>query len=333
LLKADLYVAPAGIGSASSEGTLSAATWQSLAKDPAVAGVDVIRHFPIVVDGRRTVLAGSEYADHERSLRLSWRQKPDDPDPTSLKNLTPAGLHPGWVSESFAIRFNKQRGDFIDLPTPAGMQRVEIAGVYIDYHNESGTVVVNRKFLVEWYGGSEAISSMAVFLKPDANIDQIRQQWTSEHPSLVIRTNTRLRDEALRVFHQTFAVTHALEAIGIAVAVAGLALTLASLMIERRSEVMTLKQLGMTRQQLAKATAIESVGIAGIGTAVGLLLSLALGYVLIYVVNRQSFGWTLEFAVPWLTFVGLALVTLLTSATVGWFIGRNGTHLKAERQE
>ena len=333
MLKADLYVAPAGTGSASSEGTLSEVTWQSLSKDPDVAGVDVIRRYSINVDGRRSVLAGSEYADHERSLRLSWRQQPDDPHPDSLKQLTPDGHHPAWVSESFAIRFDQQRGDFIELPTPSGVQRVEITGVYIDYHNESGTVLVNRRFSAEWFGDDRAINSMAAFLKPDTDIDKVRQRWTSEHPSLVIRTNTRLRTEALRVFHQTFAVTHALEAIGIAVAVAGLALTLASLMIERRSEVMTLKQLGMTRRQLAKATAIESVGIAGVGTAVGLLLSLALGYVLIYVVNRQSFGWTLQFAIPWLTFVALALVTLLTSALVGWFIGRNGTHLEAERQE
>ena len=333
LLKADLYVAPAGIGSASSEATLSKATWQALGEDPAVAGIDIIRHYPIEIDGKRTTLAGSEYADHDRSLRLSWRQKPVDPDPNSMKTPTTEGLSPAWISESFAIRFDKQRGDFVDLPTPGGIQRVEITGVYVDYHNESGTVLVNRSFLVDWFNGSEAISNMAVFLNPDADIDTVRERWISKHPSLVIRTNTRLRDEALRVFHQTFAVTHALEAIGIAVAVAGLALTLASLMIERRNEVMTLKQLGMTRRQLATATAIESVGIAGVGTAAGLLLSLALGYVLIHVVNRQSFGWTLQFAVPWVTFVGLALVTLLTSATVGWFIGRNGTHLKAERQE
>ena len=333
LLKADLYVAPAGIGSASSEGTLSEQSWQTLASDPAVAGVDVIRRHAIVFDGRRTILAGSEYADHDDSLRHTWRQAPVDRDPGSLIATSSKGHVRAWVSESFAIRFDKQRGDSIEIPTPAGPKALDIMGVYIDYHNEAGTVLVNRRHLVDWFDGDNAISNMAIFLRQDASADEVRERWTRHHPALVIRTNQRLRDEALRVFHQTFAVTHALEAIGIGVAVIGLALTLASLMIERRGEIAVLHQLGMKREQLATATAIESLGIACIGTVAGLLLSLALGYVLIHVVNRQSFGWTLQFAVPWTTLLSLSAFTLLTSLGVGWLIGQRPQRTRSEAQE
>ena len=333
LLKADLYVAPAGIGSAASQAVLSEATWQTLSRDPAVAGVDRIRRYPIFFQGRATLLAGSEYARHERSLRMNWREAPLERDPLALETRADDGAVPAWISESFSIRFDKHRGDRIEVPTPAGPQAVLIDGVYVDYHNESGTLLLNRKFTSEWFDDDQAVNNIAVFLKPDADADAVRARWSSAHPALVIRTNRRLREEALRVFHQTFAVTHALEAIGIAVAVSGLGLTLASLMVERRRQITTLKQLGMARAQIARATAIESLGLAGVGTVAGLILSVGLGYILIFVVNRQSFGWTLQFHVPLASMAGLATLTLLTSIVVGYLVGRSGAHLKAEQQE
>ncbi len=333
LLKADLYVAPAGVGSAASQAVLSEATWQTLSRDASVAGIDSIRRYPISFEGRPTILAGSEYARDERSLRMNWREAPDDRDPLALEARGADDRVLAWISESFSIRFDKHRGDQIEVPTPAGPQSLVIDGVYVDYHNESGTLLLNRKFTSRWFGNDQAVNNIAVFLKPEADPDVVRARWSSQYPALVIRTNRRLREEALRVFHQTFAVTHALEAIGIAVAVTGLGLTLASLMVERRRQITTLKQLGMARAQIARATAIESLGLAGVGTVVGLILSIGLGYILIFVVNRQSFGWTLQFHVPLASMAGLALLTLATSIVVGYLVGRSGAHLKAEQQE
>jgi len=333
LLKADLYVAPAGIGSAASEAVLSEATWQALSNDSEVAGVDRIRRYRISFEGRSTILAGSEYARHERSLRMNWRETPTDPDPEALETRNGAGRIPAWISETFSIRFDKHRGDVIEIPTPSGPQAVAIEGVYVDYHNESGTLLLSRKFTSQWFGHDQAVNNIAVFLKPDADPDTVRARWSEHYPALVIRTNRRLREEAMRVFHQTFAVTHALEAIGIAVAVSGLGLTLASLMVERRRQITTLKQLGMQRTLIARATAIESLGLAGVGTLAGLILSIGLGYILIFVVNRQSFGWTLQFHIPYTSMAGLATLTLVTSIIVGYLVGRSGAHLKAEQQE
>jgi putative ABC transport system permease protein len=135
----------------------------------------------------------------------------------------------------------------------------------------------------------------------------------------VVTDQRTLRNEALRIFHQTFAVTHGLKWIGIAVAMAGLGLALASMLMERERELMTLRALGLTRKGIGQSAAWESLGMATAGLIGGLFLSLILGHLIIYVINRQSFGWTLLFQIPWREFLWLGAGLLAISALTGGF--------------
>jgi putative ABC transport system permease protein len=152
-------------------------------------------------------------------------------------------------------------------------------------------------------------------------------------PALVTRTNEKLREESIRIFHQTFAVTYALEAIAVIIAVAGLGLALAGLLLERRNELATLRSLGATRRDIARAAMWEGLGIALAGLAGGLAVSFFLGWILIGVINPQSFGWTLRYAVPRGMFVFLSGVTLATAALVAWIVGYRNANLKSDREE
>jgi len=109
----------------------------------------------------------------------------------------------------------------------------------------------------------------------------------------------------MEVFDRTFAITYALEAVAILVAIMGMAGALMALVIDRRREIAVLRFLGATGTQVRRLILAES-GLLGLmanvlGLAVGTLLSL----ILIYVINKQSFGWTIQFHWP---------VTLLLSA-------------------
>jgi putative ABC transport system permease protein len=147
------------------------------------------------------------------------------------------------------------------------------------------------------------------------------------------RTNEKLRTESIRIFHQTFAVTYALEAIAVIIAVSGLGLALAGLLLERRNELATLRALGATRRGIALASMWEGFGLALVGLAGGYVLSFFLGWVLIHVINPQSFGWTLSYRVPWISFAALAVVTLATAALVSWTVGYRNANLKSDREE
>ena len=115
------------------------------------------------------------------------------------------------------------------------------------------------------------------------------------------------------------------------IAVAGLGLALAGLLLERRSELATLRAIGATRADIARAAMWEGIGLALVGLIGGYLLSLILGWVLIYVINPQSFGWTLRYRIPWISFSILAGVTLATAALVARIVGSRNASLQSDR--
>ena len=220
----------------------------------------------------------------------------------------------------------------VTLPTPAGIKEVEVEGIYADYGNEAGTVLVARRFTEDWFGDG-SVSNLAIYTSPGADPEIVLERVRERFPALVARTNQRLREESIRIFHQTFAVTYALEAIAVIIAVAGLGLALAGLLLERRNELSTLRAIGATRRDIARAAMWEGLGIALAGLCGGLAVSFFLGWILIGVINPQSFGWTLRYAVPWGTFVFLIGITLATSALVAWAVGFRNANLKSDREE
>ncbi|MEZ0273669.1 MAG: ABC transporter permease, partial [Roseimicrobium sp.] len=174
---------------------------------------------------------------------------------------------------------------------------------------------------------------VAMMVKPDTDVEAFCERLRQTHPGLNIFSNTHLRSEALRIFRQTFAVTHALEVIGVAVAVAGLGLALACLLLERRADLATLRAIGMTPQQIATAASWEGIGVATAGTVMGLGAGFWLGWLLIYRVNKQCFGWTLSFNLPWWQLALLTVAVIGAGALVAGMVGRWGSRMRWEQEE
>jgi putative ABC transport system permease protein len=153
------------------------------------------------------------------------------------------------------------------------------------------------------------------------------------HPGLRIYTNAGLKDQILLVFRQTFSITYALEVIGVFVAVVGLALAMTSLLLDRRDELTTLRALGFGRGDIAVATSLEGLAVALWSSLGGLALSLALGWLLIHVINKQSFGWTLAFSIPTGGLIALAAAVSLAGLGASYAVGFWGSQLPADREE
>lgn len=327
LLKADLYIAAPGAPSVANGNSISEVDWRALLELPGIDGADTLQRQSVTYEGRELLIGGTTYHDDPaRHLQLLWIDVPEKADPASLDD---GGA---WVSEPFARRFRKAIGDVVTLPTPAGIKEVEVEGIYADYGNEGGTVLVARRFTEDWFGDG-SVSNLAIYTSPGADPEIVLERVREHFPALVARTNQRLREESIRIFHQTFAVTYALEAIAVIIAVAGLGLALAGLLLERRNELSTLRAIGATRRDIARAAMWEGLGIALAGLCGGLAVSFFLGWILIGVINPQSFGWTLRYAVPWGTFVFLIGITLATSALVAWAVGFRNANLKSDREE
>jgi putative ABC transport system permease protein len=325
---ADLYVSSEGAQSASTQNRIRPETWKALVSDPEVVAANVVQALELQLPGGSTLLFGGNPAFMRDQARIAWREEPTDDalwDPARNSGLAMA-------SESFSHRFQLHRGDTLTLPTPTGPRRITLAGIFSDYGNERGSLVIQREHFAAWFGDELATSVIAKLRDPDQG-SLVRARWKANYPGLAVYTQPHLRSEALRIFRQTFAITDALELIGIAVSVLGLGFTLASLLWERRNDLTTLRALGFRHSEISWATTLESVLTALVGILVGLVASLALGWLLIHRVNVQTFGWTLETDPPWLWLGGLALAVLAMAALTGWSIGRWGAALPAEREE
>lgn len=330
LLKADLYVSAPGMSSVTNENTISKSTWQGIEAMPGVAGMDRLRIHRISMEGTRAFLGGSDYNQNsKRYLQLIWLDEPEDTSPQALLTKVD-GVPSAWVSGPFNRVFGLGKGDVFEVPTPQGPQKVRCEGVYAEYGSETGTVMVSRSFTSEWFA-DDRLSRMSVYVDDGVDPAVVLSNLQNHFPTLVARTNLRIREESLRIFHQTFAVTYALEAIAVLIAVAGLGLALAGLLLERRRELVTLKSLGATRREIATASMWEGVGLSLVGLSGGLLLSFALGWVLIHVINPQSFGWTLTYQIPWGAFAFLTAVTILCAAVVAWSVGYRNAEVRSDR--
>ena len=154
-----------------------------------------------------------------------------------------------------------------------------------------------------------------------------------KHPALDASPNRVLKTQATAIFHQTFAITYALEGVGLFISVVGLGAMLFSLSLERQVEISALLRLGMSRMSIASAGIAEAFTLSSLGVALGIGLGLVQGWILIFVVNRQAFGWTLALSIPWDSLIVLGLATLLSSALVSWRIGWWSSGLPVQQEE
>ena len=116
---------------------------------------------------------------------------------------------------------------------------------------------------------------------------------------LQIRSNRRLREQVFRIFDQTFAVTQLLKGMSLVIAVCGIALMLIVLAREQVSELALYRSIGATRQQLFRIYVGKGLGMGALGLLLGLFGGILLAALLIFVINRAYFGWTIQPSVAW----------------------------------
>ena len=134
-----------------------------------------------------------------------------------------------------------------------------------------------------------------------------------------------IKTASLRIFDRTFAVTYALEAVAVLVGLFGLSASVGAIVLARRREFGMLRHLGMTRRQIGAMLAAEGGLLAVLGVAVGLLLGGAISLVLIHVVNRQSFNWSMDVHPPYALLAGLSLLLIVLSSLTAFVSGREAT--------
>ena len=326
VLHADLYVrADQSLGAAS---TLSLEAQRVLLQTPGVKQVDFVRYQSMLLHPDKhsvTLIARPVRSDvlHALNIRQRTEQKAPATQPTV------------WISEAVADLYGMRPGDTMALPifgkpsngkTNGKTLSVFIGGVWRDYARSYGAVVMDSSDY-QRVSGDYAINDAALWLSINnadskhAVRDHIRNQMV-DGAKLEVADPDEIHKFSMKIFDRSFAVTYALELAALLVGLAGISSHFAALAYARRREFGVLRHLGLRKRDIGVMLAAEGALIGALGALVGLVLGFVVSLILIYVVNRQSFHWSMELHPPWAWMAALAGVLILLASAAALASGR-----------
>ena len=307
LLNADLYLAPPSIEDGGDRSdALNPEALTVLRDTPGVGAVSTYRTLKIELDRRPVTLIATELAP---ASQAGYHLIAGDAD--TAWRLFQSG-EAVLISEPLAYRRDLSAGDQIELLTRQGPHAFAIAGVFLDYGSEHGRILLHRSGY-ERYWNDPTVGSAAVFAAADADLTALRtrlRERLGPIQPLLIRSNRDIQGITMDIFDRTFTITNVLRLLAILVAVVGVLSALLALQLERAREFAVLRATGMTAGEIGGLVSLQT---GFMGAAAGLLAmpaGLLLAAVLIFVINRRAFGWSLPFQVdPLLLLETLALAT------------------------
>ncbi|HET8924308.1 MAG TPA: FtsX-like permease family protein [Candidatus Acidoferrum sp.] len=310
-LPADLYLRPAGNPAVDHHPTISLDLAQRLETLPGVEAVARLRAYEISYDGIPATLASID----PQALRKSRRSNFFSGRPIEQVFAELRDSNAVIVSEPFTYKHHVKTSDSITLSLGAAQATFRIADVYYDYSSERGIIIMARATLLR-YLPDPAPSSLGVYVAPGTAVETVRAELerAAAGHSILMFSNRDLRAEAIRIFDRTFAITYALEAVAVVVGVMGIAGALLALVIDRRRELGLLRFLGAATGQVRKLILVEAALLGVLANLAGLIQGFALSLILIYVINKQSFGWTIRF--HWPMQILLGALTVVYAATI-----------------
>ena len=324
---ADIVVAPStwlrGAEAGSSGRSLPPSWLPILSAVPGVAAVDTYRDVRVDIHGERVAIVSRDLRLHAQRSRYLVRRG------DSSEQLVHAAETGGiLVSEVLANHLDVHEGQSVEVKTPEGARVFPIVSVFYDYATDGGKLVMDRALYQSlWH--DEQVTVFPVYLKAGAEVDEARHAIGSQLQAIIggglpplMISNAELRKEILEIFDRTFLLTYVLEAIAVIIAMLGIVNTLVTSVLERRREFATLRAIGGSTGQIRQLVLWEAAYLGMVGILLGLAGGGWLSLLLVKVINKQSFGWTIQMIVPaaaLLQAVGLAAAATLIA---GYFPAR-----------
>lgn len=329
VLPADLYVRVGYVGQSS---YLDESLARSMARLPGVERVAYSRFGRVQLSPDRpamTLIARTLDRDH--ADEALWMM-------STAANEMPAGLVPVWISEAAADLFALEPGQEIRFDLGGKSVAASVRGVWRDYEHQNGAIVMDRNDYLA-LTGDHSVNSVWFWLDDPADTGKIGNAIRDLMPPGTehdMRTPGEIRALSLAAFDRTFAITYLLELVAVTIGLFGIAAGISAQVLARRGEFGALRHLGFTRGQVARMLAIEGSVLGALGVIVGLLAGMVISLILIYVVNRQSFHWSMDLRAPVVLLSGLSIALIVAAALIAVVSGRQamgGEVVRAVRED
>ena len=316
VLPADLYVRVATTGD---QGGFRVEEQKAIAGLAGFERVEFFRTQQLTLDARRpdiTLLARPIDSDDPRkTLPLT--------DDVITPGALPEGSKPIWVSEAMVDLYGYRVGEKVVFPVGASFHEFVVAGIWRDYGRQFGAVQMQ---LADYQRLTEdlSINTVALWLQdgmtPDTAIEHMRR--LSFGSALEISRSSDMRALSLKIFDRSFAVTYVLETVAVIIGLLGVGASFSAQTLARAKEFGMLRHVGMTRRQILAMLAAEGGLLTALGIALGFVLGWGISLILIFIVNPQSFHWTMQLHLPWSWLISIALVMLVSAAFTALLAGR-----------
>jgi putative ABC transport system permease protein len=284
---------------------------------PAPVALVPMRRLELGVNGHQHLFEAMDYAAYARRSRFIWMG--GDTQQIEADLIAGKGVA---VSEVFANSTGLNTGDRYRVQIGAQLMDEPILGVFRDYRTRGGAVYYSLTGYQHRFGDGSWSAVQINFTERSADlaaaIDRVRSALIDCcGDTIEMIEGQGLRRAILLIFDETFAITTVLLLIALVVAALGIATTLAVLVLQRRRQLNTIRAVGGSAAQLRRMIVWEASLIVLAGQAAGLACGFILSTLLIFVVNRQSFGWTFLYRVDWsslLTALPLIFIAALLAA-------------------
>ena len=315
VLPADLYVRS---GQAGESSFFDEAAQRAIATTPGVAYASFVRFQSIVLRPNQAPVAliarPVEHLTQHHALPLvgtTYRRHANDPPPI-------------WISEAVHDLYGFDRGQKIDVPIAGKPARFIVSGIWRDYARQFGALLIERETYIRLTGDTKA-NDAAVFLQPGfraADVIRALKIKVALGEQLEFTTSFEVRKLSLQIFDRSFYVTYALELMTVLIGLFGVSASFSSSLLMRRKEFGMLRHIGLTRRQIAQSLGLEGAWIGVLGALSGALAGFVLSLILIHVVTRQSFHWSMDVHVPWSWLALLSIGIIAATAATAWLSAR-----------
>jgi putative ABC transport system permease protein len=283
---ADVFIGPELLVNHKVDATLDPLIAPWLRQQPEVRHISEYRGIDVPIGGKPTLLVGTDVAEVLKTLpikQIANTRAAFDPATDAL------------VSEPLAGRLHVSAGDTVEVQSPTGPHRFHVFCIFYDFGTERGQMMLARPvFAKDW--GDDRVNSLQVSVKPGVDRKEISSRWAKilrpKYP-VVVDSFDGIKTEAMTIFDRTFQVTVILTWLSGGVAFCGLAGSLLALALARQRDYSVLTAIGMSGRQLTGWVLGQGMLIAAASAIIAPVAGTILAYVLAYVIQYRSFGWSI----------------------------------------
>jgi len=311
-LNADLYITAPSLISRWNDNVLPDSLIRNYSQIKGVKEINYFRDFRINQDGTGYQIFASHLSPVAyNSLKFKSGNKED-----AYKKLMEGAV---IVTEPFAFRNNIEVGSEISLNTEKGIKKFEVAGIYYDYASDIGFIMMYYdRFRENW--NSPGITGISFYLNENAGRDSVIADIysrTASNQKLIIRSNKYLLDSSIEIFDRTFLIAEVLKLLSVIVAFVGILSSLMALQLEKAREFGIMRANGLLPMQLFGIINLQTFFMGIISGLIALPLGNILAAILVYIINKRSFGWTMQFEITPAIILESFLLAIFASVLAG----------------